>query len=29
MRPDLTVLAKPGYWPAATEIRPRSTVATQ
>jgi len=29
LRPDLTVLAKPGYWPAATEIRPRPAVASQ
>jgi VWFA-related protein len=29
LRPDLTVLAKPGYWPAATEMRPRPAVATQ
>ena len=29
LRPDLTVLAKPGYWPGAMELRPRGAGAIQ
>jgi hypothetical protein len=29
LQPNLTVLAKPGYWPAAMEMRPRTVAPAQ